>query len=530
MKRWKPAVELSKKEQLIIKRLKRTRKLFAFLRLHRHELFDDRFQDELEEMYRGTGAGDDPVPPALLCMAVILQAYHRISDAEAVELTIMDLRWQMVLGCVGADDPAFAQGTLQAFRERLIRSDMDRRLLERTIELARKTEEFDWKKLPKDLHVAIDSRPFEGAGRVEDTFNLLGHAARKLVQCATALTGMSMGEVCLKAGIPLLLASSIKAGLDINWNDPEQKDQAIDVLAGQLTSLNDWLEKHQLAKREPLKPYVEALAEVRKQDLEEAADGRVQIRRGVAEDRRVSIEDAEMRHGRKSKSKRFNGYKQHVATDLDSELVLACAVTPANRPEEEATPALKADLERAMIQIGTLSIDRAYVNSPLVEEVLARRGTVLAKPWSGRNCRRELFGKRDFKIDMRAKSITCPAGQTETFEPGQVVEFDPESSGACAIRSHCTLSASGKGRHVQIGQDEALQQKLRKLQGSPAGRERLRARTGIEHRLAHIAARQGPKARYCGTRKNVFDLRRTAAVENLETIRRMHERAAKAAA
>jgi hypothetical protein len=523
MKRWKPAVELTRKEQLIIKRLRRTRKLFAFLRLHRHELFDDSFQEELEGMYRDTGAGEEPVEPAQLCMALLLQAYHGISDAEAVELTIMDLRWQMVLGCVGAEEPAFAQGTLQAFRERVIRSDMDRRLLERTVELARETKEFDWKKLPKDLNLAIDSRPFEGAGRVEDTFNLLGHAARKLVECAANVTGSSTEEVCRKAGIPLLLSSSIKAGLDINWNDPEQKDQAIDILAGQVTSLNDWLEKHRLAMEEPLRPYIKALAQVRKQDLEEGADGRVHVRRGVAEDRRVSIEDAQMRHGRKSKSKRFNGYKQHIATDLDTDLVLACAVTPANRPEEEATPELKVDLDRRELRIGTLSIDRAYVNSPLVAEVQAEGGAVLGKPWSGRNSRVELFGKRDFKIDMRTKTITCPAGQKEEFESGQVVEFDPEICGACLLRSRCTMSASGKGRQVQIAEDEALQQKLRKLQGTPAGRERLRARTGVEHRLAHIAARQGPRARYRGTRKNVFDLRRTAAIENLETIRRKKE-------
>ncbi len=160
MKRWEPAVELTKKEQFIIKRLKRTRKLFAFLRLHRHELFDDSFQEELEGMYRGTGAGDEPVPPAQLCMALVLQGYHRISDAEAVELTMMDLRWQMVLGCVGADEPAFAQGTLQAFRERLIAADMDRRLLERTIELARQTKEFDWKKLAEGSSLGDRFAPF----------------------------------------------------------------------------------------------------------------------------------------------------------------------------------------------------------------------------------------------------------------------------------------------------------------------------------------------------------------------------------
>jgi|GEM_PF-5455278 len=72
----------------------------------------------------------------------------RVSDAEAVELTVMDRRWQLVLDCLGADEPAFAQGTLQQFRERLIAWDMDRRLLERTIELAKETKEFDWKDKP----------------------------------------------------------------------------------------------------------------------------------------------------------------------------------------------------------------------------------------------------------------------------------------------------------------------------------------------------------------------------------------------
>src|SRR5713101_5667042 len=267
MKRWNPPRELSKKEKFIIKRLKRTRKLFAFLRLHRHELLDDAFQSELEEMYRRTGAGEEPVPPALLCMALIVQGYLGISDAEAVELTVMDMRWQLVLDCFGSEEPAFGQGTLQQFRERLIANDMDRRLLERTIELARRTKEFDWKKLPKDLRVAVDSRPLEGAGRVEDTFNLLGHAARKIIAGVEKLTDLSAEEICRQAKTPLFLHSSIKAGLDINWGDPEQKDEALEVLLSQVASLNEWLEQNQLRLSHPVRPYLEAVAQVYKQDV-----------------------------------------------------------------------------------------------------------------------------------------------------------------------------------------------------------------------------------------------------------------------
>lgn len=76
-----------------MKRLTRTRKLFAFLRMHRQELFDDELQAELESMYRDTGAGREPVPPAMLAMVALLQGYHGISDAEAVEMSVVDLRW-----------------------------------------------------------------------------------------------------------------------------------------------------------------------------------------------------------------------------------------------------------------------------------------------------------------------------------------------------------------------------------------------------------------------------------------------------
>jgi hypothetical protein len=518
MKRWSPPRELSKTEEWIAGRLKRTRKLFGFLREHRHELMDDAFQTDLEQMYRRTGAGEEPVPPALLCMALIIQGYLRVSDAEAVELTVMDKRWQLVLDRLGETEVAFSQGTLQQFRARLIANDMDRRLLERTIELARRTKEFDWKKLPKDLRVAVDSRPLEGAGRVEDTFNLLGHAARKIVQGAAAILETRPEDICQAAGIPLLLNSSVKAGLDINWSDPEEKDEAIEILTSQVASLHAWIEKRRLSIEEPLRPYIEALVQVRNQDLEETKDGRTRIRRGVAADRRISIEDAEMRHGRKSKSKRFNGYKEHVATDLDSTLIVACAVTPANRPEEEATPQLHEDMRHQGLNVGELAIDRAYVNSGLAADVLAGGGEVVAKPWRAQN-RPNLFTKADFTLNLRDKTITCPAGQVEHFEPGEVVAFDPEICGACPLRSQCTHSASG-GRTVHIAEDERLQQRLRKLQATKKGRVRLRERAGVEHRLAHIAARKGPRARYRGTRKNLYDLRRAAAIQNLETIHR----------
>jgi hypothetical protein len=222
IERWSPAEMPTPDEERILRRLKAHRKLFAFLRLHRHEILDDEFQDLLASMYRDTGAGDPPQPPAMMCMALLLQEYDGVSDREAVERSIIDARWQLVLGCLGATEPAFSQGGLQQFRERLIAHDADIKLLERTVEVARRAKVFDWRKLPKSLRVGMDSRPLLGAGKVEDTINLLGHAARKIAVCAAEMTGLSFDEVCQRGHAPVLLAPSVKAGLDVEWSDDEE--------------------------------------------------------------------------------------------------------------------------------------------------------------------------------------------------------------------------------------------------------------------------------------------------------------------
>src|SRR6266540_3571852 len=147
---WQPPVDLSPTEQTIMKRIKRA-KLFVFLRQHRHTLFDAAFQDEL---------------------ATIYQAYTGVSDDELLEATLMDRRWQLVLDCLDTETAPFSKGSLVTFRKLLIARQLDRRLLERTVELAAATKAFG----SRALRAALDSSPLWGAGRVEDTYNLLGHA------------------------------------------------------------------------------------------------------------------------------------------------------------------------------------------------------------------------------------------------------------------------------------------------------------------------------------------------------------------
>ncbi|MEO5927522.1 MAG: transposase, partial [Patescibacteria group bacterium] len=322
-------------------------------------------------------------------------------------------------------------------------------------------------------------------------------------------------------------APSIKAGLDIDWSDPRQKATAIEIVERQVSALQRWVDRT-VDERDkgPLKPYVEAISVVCDQDLERTASGNVAIRQGVAAERRISIEDPAMRHGRKSKSKRFDGYKEHIARDLDVPAIVACSVTPANRPEEEGAAPIGQDIEHQGFSIAEAHVDRAYVNSPLVLATREGGGKVFAKPWAQRPHRPGLFSKADFAIDLRARTVTCPAGEVEPFEPGTTVHFDPEACGACKLRASCTAATSGRGRSVSVAEDEAAQLGYRRLQASPSGRAALRARVAVEHSLAHVAARKGHKARYLGVQKNLFDLRRAAAIQNLEALQRLCSAAA----
>lgn len=165
-------------------------------------------------------------------------------------------------------------------------------------------------------------------------------------------------------------------------------------------------------------------------------------------------------------------------------------------------------------QIGSLHIDRGYIASDLVREVTKRRGLVLCKPWVPRNGK--LFTKSDFVIDMRRKSIQCPAGEVEYFEPGTVVEFDPEACSRCRLRSRCTMASPDAGRTVSIAEDEQLQHRLRKLIATRKGRHHLRERVAVEHQLAHLGRKQGRRARYRGVRKNLYDARRAARGDRRE--------------
>ena len=244
-----------------------------------------------------------------------------------------------------------------------------------------------------------------GAGRVEDTYNLLGHALRKALGVIAREQGRGLTEMASEVGTALVTGWSVKAALDMDWDDSGARQQALTLILDTLTTVEHWL-ACQTAQAEGTCQVATSLAvahQVQTQDITLAPDGTPTLRQGVAADRRISVEDAEMRDGRKNRSLLVDGYKRHVLRDLESWLIVAVGVTTANVREASVTDAIETDLAAQQSTLKELHIDRAYLASKLVQQ-RADDLTIFCKAWPVRQG--PDFSKSAFHLDWERPSCS----------------------------------------------------------------------------------------------------------------------------
>lgn len=518
---WDPPVELSAAEERTL-RLCKKQKLWSFLRRYRHVLFDDEIRAELAQMYSTTGRGRPPDPPERLALAMLLQVAFDVADHEVPTLTAVDKRWQMVLDCLDAEEPVISQGTVFNFRERARANGLMKRLLDKTVELARATKGFSHKR----LRAIFDSSPLVGAGRVEDTFNLLGRAIGRLVEVAAAEADCEADVVAEQLGLSVALASSVKAALDVDWREPGARAAALQELLSQFDKLMRWL-RTQFSEEKliqpPLAKHIEMVKRIIEQDTEpdpNSPSGSNRLRqndpkkdRRVARDRLVSLSDPDMRHGRKSRSKGFAGYKRQVAVDVDIQgLICEVEVQPANEQDHEAAGPLLQRLDARGFQLTELHIDRGYLASEDVVERHDRGLKVISKPPSPP--RSTHYTNDKFDVDFADGTVTCPAGTVVPIKLGKTINFPRPVCRGCNHRDACVGKVEKRGRQVRLNPNEKWYREMAAELGTPEGRAQRRNRVPVEHALARVNSIQSDRARFLGLEKNQFDLERTAVVNN----------------
>ena len=331
----------------------------------------------------------------------------------------------------------------------------------------------------------------------------------------------------------------MKGEAAIDWSDRRARRRLLGQIVADADRLLELARQAQdaleadSAERQAIVEAAELLGQLLLQDVKRVGEGdddgdEVSLKEGVSKDRIVSVHDLEMRHGHKSKRKRFDGHKAAVAVDTDSQLITAVDVLAGNAWDSAGAMELveQSEVSTGVPVVETMG-DTAYGDGGTRQE-FADAGRKLVARLPGRS-RRPYFAKEDFRIDVTADTCTCPAGNavvgsrtwgTRTDHAGRKYRlkgfwFPAAVCADCPLRSQCIAGTSGAGRTVQLHPQEGLFQEARALQESPAFAQYRQLRVVVEHRLARLVQLGIRQARYFGRAKTKFQVYMAATIANL---------------
>jgi transposase len=485
---------------------------FALLAEHGERIVrDEDFADCYSE-----GVGRPSIPPSRLARVLLLQYRAGCSDEQAMESVAWDLRWKIALG-LPVDHAGWSPSTLTRYRARLLLHGKERLALENTLSLA---EELGLLDAPAEQ--IVDSTPMLGAAATQDTVRLVRSGVKKLLDAVGAVD--EEAARCLDDGLEFDYARPSEKP-DCRWREKSERERMLTRVAVDAERALRAVERAEgLLGNEAVDDAHALLRELVGQDFDVDEDGIPRLHRGTRQDRILSVQDTEMRHGRKSRHQRFDGYKlSAAAANTPEPLITAVEVAPANEQDGPQAAAL-IDAQREERRPERLLGDTAYGIGPVRAELAEREVEVLA-PVPEAPARGDKLRKRDFEIDLAAGIVTCPQGQVATIrsEPSgrRRASFSKRVCDRCPLRTRCVSPVRG-ARQIQIEPEEHLLVAARQALDDPTTAEHLRrTRPRIERLLGLLAHRyKARKSRYIGAAKARLQAAWTAALVNLNPIGR----------
>jgi hypothetical protein len=472
---------------------------------HGHEIVAD---DDFAHLY-SDGQGRPSIPPSVIVRAMLCATHDRLfSDRETSRRSRVDADWKAAMG-VDDDFEGIAATTFSLMRARMTVHDADMVLFEATLAKAVKAGIFKGK-----LTAIIDSSPVHGAGNVADTYELIRKMIGRLAR--------AMGER-LDSDLSAECAGLAATKPDIDWQDPAARDEHLGDLVELAAEMIATATMSDVSGDPEVAEAARLLAAVVLQDVTDTGTG-PQIADGVARDRIVSHSDPEMRHGRKSASRRFDGHKLDVIVDESSELVLGVDLRAGNAGDGDGAGPLLAKVQAIDgVEVETLLGDMAYSDGDVREAVEAEGAELVAKVPPVTNAGR--FPKTDFTVDLGAGTVTCPAGETTSDarpvkdhkgRRADAYRFDPATCAACPLRDQCTTGKGG--RQIVVGRHHARIEAARAAQVDPDTKALLRRRPKVERRIDHLQDLGMRKARFRGRRKTLLQALLAATVANFKRL------------
>ena len=477
-------------------------------------LFKD---DDLGDMYCADN-GRPSLAPSLMSGATLLQFYDEVSDGEAVERTQYDLRWKVALD-LPLDFPGFDPSSLSVYRKRLIENGQERYAFDRFVKVGREAGF-----IPDKVTLLMDTTWVKGGGAVQDTYTLIRKGVRKLLRAlGYHLPGRRQGlSTRVRELVEMYVDRDRKA--EIDWSDPEARREQLKVLVDDTEAVLD------LAAEEADDAEVQGigwlLTKILGDDVEADEEGDPQIGQGTASDRIISMTDPEMRHGRKSTSHRFNGFKNSVSTEVTSELIVD--IEDVQAPGSDGAhlmPTVHRVEEHAGVTVERVIADGAYGSGDNRAACASYPGhsvdlvSPLKQPHDAE------VDKSAFQIDLEARRATCPQGYTVTGKDrkdGQgrsilAFTFARSDCESCGLFARCVRSKSA-GRTVRTHAHEARLREARERHKTDEFRELYVLRGRVEGKIAELVGHGLRETRYVGERKRQLQRLWTAAAVNLKRL------------
>jgi transposase len=482
---------------------------FALLAEHGDRIVRD---EDFADCY-STRMGRPSIAPSMLAKVLLLQHRTGVSDEQAMECVAWDLRWKVALN-LAVDHQGWHPTSLTKYRARLLLHEKEGLALENTLRLAEQLGMLDG-----TAEQIIDSTPMLGAAATQDTVRLVRHGVRKLIDAVTAAdegAGERLGD-----GLEFDYERPGEKP-DCRWREKAERERMLTRVAQDAERALAAVEQAEgLLDDEAVNAAHDLLRELVGQDFEIDPDGVPRLHRGTAAGRIISTIDTEMRHGRKSSSQRFDGYKLSASVTSGPEpLIVAVHVAPGAETDGPQAKHL-IDAQPPERRPDRILGDTAYGNGPARAE-LAQRGVDVLAPVPESPVAEGRLGKHDFTLDFDAGTVTCPAGHTvqiSTSKQGYRAAYFPAVvCGACPLKDRCCPTKPR--RKIEIREHQELLAAGRRALRDPATAEHLRrTRPRIERLLGLLAHRyRARKSRYIGSAKARLQAAWAAALVNLNPI------------
>ncbi len=393
--------------------------------------------------------------PEMMFKLLFLKKIYDLSDERVISSAQTDMAYKYFLG-LSPEEKMVDPSLLTKFRKTRITEDILEELLKETIQQAIK------KGLVKSGTIIVDATHVEAAVQAKSVPQVLRELTKSLrkeiYKYEYGLSERFPDKPSLEADISEEIAYTYRLLENIREGVEQSGNQAIKELYQRIRDLLD----------------TERIRKIRSKDDEDA------------------------RFGHKTPTKKFFGYKTHIAMS-DDRIITGIEVTDGARPDGLQLPRLIENSKKNGVTVKEVVGDMAYVSDENLAVCEEQEVTLYARTNSAVAAAANADLEEGFGYSKDAHMLQCPAGYLATRVENRKADngntyarycFSAKACKKCPLRDQCKVGKS-KTHTYNITQPDAVHQARLDFENSEAFKKKLEIRHRIEEKNGEMKTAHG---------------------------------------